>query len=120
MKSETSQSRAPREDLERRLALQHHDPHSTLGAHPDGNRVVVRAFRPGASRVELLVDGEARRTMLMTDPARLFEAEIEGRRKIFPYRLAIHYPGGASITIHDPYSFVSTLGDLDLHLWSEQ
>src|SRR6202521_2540697 len=62
MKSETSQSRAPRQDLERLLALQHHDPHSILGAHPDG----------------------------------------------------------ASLTIHDPYSFMPTLGDLDLHLWSEQ
>ncbi|HSU91939.1 MAG TPA: hypothetical protein VLI44_10810, partial [Sporolactobacillaceae bacterium] len=120
MKSETSQSRAPRQDLERLLALQHHDPHSILGAHPDGNRVVVRAFRPDASRVEVLVDGEAPRTMRMTDPAGLFEAEIEGRRKVFPYRLAIHYPDGASITIHDPYSFMPTLGDLDLHLWSEQ
>src|SRR5258707_15761888 len=84
MKFETSQSREPRRDLERLLALQHHDPHSILGAHPDGNRVVVRAFRPEASRVELLVDGEAPRTMHMTDPAGLFEAEIEGRRKIFP------------------------------------
>ena len=58
--------------------------------------------------------------MRMRDPAGLFEATVEGRISIFPYQLEIHYPDGESITIHDPYSFMPTLGDLDLHLWGEQ
>src|SRR5271166_6824965 len=120
MKAETIQSSEPQGQLERLLALQHHDPHSILGAHPDGTHVVVRAFRPGASGVELLVPGDAPRSMRLRDPAGLFEATVEGRISIFPYQLAIHYPDGASITTYDPYSFMPTLGELDLYLWGEQ
>src|SRR5271156_1088768 len=120
MKTQTGLSRGPRGELERLLALQHHDPHSILGAHVEGNRVVVRAFRPAASRIELIVDGEPPRAMRMSDPAGLFEVAIEGRSQVFRYQLEIHYPDGESITIHDPYSFLPTLGDLDLYLWGEQ
>ena len=50
MKAEVIASSAPDNELERLLALQHHDPHSILGAHLDGKRLVVRAFRPDAAR----------------------------------------------------------------------
>src|SRR5262249_4891460 len=39
---------------------------------------------------------------------------------VSPYRLRISYPDGESITIRDAYSFLPTLGELDLHLWGEQ
>ena len=114
MKNQTALSRAPRGELERLLGLQHHDPHSILGAHVEGNRVVVRAFRPAAVRIELIVESEAPLAMRMIDPAGLFEAVVEGRSKVFRYQFEIHYQDGESITIHDPYSFLPTLGDLDL------
>lgn len=120
MKAEFIVSSAPSGELERLLALQHHDPHSILGAHPDGKHIVVRAFRPDASSISLLVHGDAPRPMRLRDQAGLFEATVDGRISIFPYELEIHYPGGGSITIYDPYSFMPTLGDLDLHLWGEQ
>ena len=107
-------------DVERLLSFTHHDPHSVLGAHLNGNSVVVRAFRPTASRIDLLVDGEAPRAMRLLDPAGLFEVTVDGRREIFPYRLEIHYPDGESVAIHDPYAFMPTLGELDLYLWGEQ
>src|SRR5208282_2744717 len=120
MKAETIQASAPPGELERLLTLQHHDPHSILGAHLDGTHLVVRAFRPGASRIDLLVAGDAPRPMRLRDPAGLFEAAVEGRTSVFPYQFEIHYPDGESITIYDPYSFMPTLGELDLHLWGEQ
>ena len=120
MKTEVIESSARQEELERLLALQHHDPHSILGAHLDGKRIVVRAFRPGATRIDLLVAGDAPRPMRMRGSTGLFEAVVEGRISIFPYQLEIHYPDGESITIHDPYSFMPTLGELDLYLWGEQ
>ncbi|MDO8433760.1 MAG: 1,4-alpha-glucan branching protein GlgB [Candidatus Binatus sp.] len=109
-----------RDEIDRLLTLIHHDPHSILGAHPRGQSVVVRAFRPSASEVELLVAGEAPRPMHMIDPAGLFEAIVEGHGQVFPYQLRIHYSDGESITIHDPYSFLPTLGEVDLYLWGEQ
>ncbi|HLI79263.1 MAG TPA: hypothetical protein VKV03_04735, partial [Candidatus Binataceae bacterium] len=56
-------SKIPKDELSRLLALRHHDPHSILGAHPTPAGVIVRAFRPGAERVNLLVDGEPPREM---------------------------------------------------------
>src|SRR5260370_958922 len=122
MKAEFIESSAPHREreLERLLALEHHDPHSILGAHLDGKRLVVRAFRPGASRIDLLVPGDAPRPMRPRDPAGLFDVTVEGRVSIFPYQFEIHYSDGESITTYDPYSFMPTLGDLDLHLWGEQ
>ena len=120
MKAEVIASSAPDNELERLLALQHHDPHSILGAHLDGKRLVVRAFRPDATRIDLLVPGDAPRPMRLRDQAGLFEATVEGRVSLFPYQLEIHRADGETFTIYDPYSFMPTLGDLDLHLWGEQ
>src|SRR5215469_12729209 len=108
-----------RADLDRLLALQHPDPHSILGAHPQHDQVTVRAYRPDAARVYLLYDPGARVEMGKLDHG-LFEAIVPNRREVFPYRLEIHHEDGATTILHDPYSFLPTLGDLDLHLWSEQ
>ncbi len=111
---------APRTDLERLLALEHPDPHSILGAHPEGGGVIVRALRPGASRIFLLMDASVRHEMAQRDATGLFEAVVADRTEVFPYRLEVHYPDGAVVTGRDPYSFLPTLGDLDLYLWGEQ
>ena len=81
MKAELIGSSAPHQEreLDRLLAFQHHDPHSILGAHPDGNRVVVRAFRPDASSINLILPGDAPRPMRKRDLAGLFELALEGR-----------------------------------------
>jgi 1,4-alpha-glucan branching enzyme len=109
-----------RDELERLIALEHPDPHSILGAHPGPGHVVVRAWRPGAEKVFLLMDGVVRREMAMRDEAGYFETVIEDRSEVFPYRLEVHYPGGAVVATRDPYAFLPTLGELDLHLWGEQ
>ena len=119
MKAELIGSSSPHYELERLLALQHHDPHSILGAHLEGKQLVVRVFRPDASSINLLVPGDAPRQMRLRD-AGLFETAVENRVSIFPYQLELHFPDGESFTTYDPYSFLPTLGDLDLHLWGEQ
>jgi tetratricopeptide (TPR) repeat protein len=48
------------EPLAKLISLRHRDPHSLLGAHPDGTGLVVRAFRPDAERIELLPDAGGR------------------------------------------------------------
>jgi len=118
MKSQTPT--AARSDLERLIDLEHPDPHSILGAHPGPGGMIVRAYRPDASRVFLLIDGGVRREMAARHEAGLFETVIAGRKQVFPYRLEIHHPDGAVLVTRDPYSFLPTLGELDLHLWGEQ
>src|SRR5208337_4883755 len=93
MKAETIASSAPHNDLERLLAFEHHDPHSILGAHLDGRRLVVRAFRPDASAIDLLIPGDSLRPMRLRDPG-LFEVALDGRVSLFPYQLEIHFPDG--------------------------
>ncbi|HEX8557150.1 MAG TPA: 1,4-alpha-glucan branching protein GlgB [Pyrinomonadaceae bacterium] len=108
-----------RVELERLLAMGSSDPHSILGAHPAPEGVYVRAFRPEAERVELIVDGESPRDMGRTHPAGFFELLLEGRGELFPYRLRSHYPGGADLARRDPYAFMPTLGGFDEHLFGE-
>ncbi|HEY0171951.1 MAG TPA: 1,4-alpha-glucan branching protein GlgB [Pyrinomonadaceae bacterium] len=106
-------------ELERLLALDSSDPHAVLGAHPTPAGVAVRAYRPDAERVELIVEGESPREMTRTHPAGFFELLLEGRTGLFPYRLRSHYPGGVALTRPDPYAFMPTLDSLDEHLFGE-
>ncbi len=106
------------DDLARLLALRHHDPHSILGAHPTPDGVIVRACRPDADRVALLIDGERPRQMGAWGDG-LFDLLVRDRREVFPYRLEVHYPHGATFTIREPYCFAPTVGELDQHLWNE-
>jgi 1,4-alpha-glucan branching enzyme len=107
-----------REDIARLLALEHTDPHSVLGAHRVDAGVVIRAYRPNAESVVLITDEQQRVPMVRRHEAGIFEALLD-RREVFAYQLEIHYPAGQVFTISDPYSFLPTVGDLDLHLWAE-
>jgi 1,4-alpha-glucan branching enzyme len=116
------ESQAPtvgRAEFERLLALNSPDPHAILGAHPTARGVVVRAFRPEAERVELIVEGEGPREMSKIHRAGLFEILLEDRAQLFPYLLRVHYPRGGVFTLRDPYAFLPTLGSFDEHLFGE-
>ncbi len=106
-------------DLERLLALRLHDPHSILGAHPTAAGVIVRAYRPNAERVKLLIENEPPRVMVKSHLAGLFELLVEDRSEVFPYRLRVQYADGNAFTIRDPYAFLPTLGDVDVYLFGE-
>ena len=51
--------RARDEDVARIAAARHGDPFSVLGLHLIEGGAVVRAFVPGAERLEVLKDGQA-------------------------------------------------------------
>ena len=106
------------DDIVRLLARDHHDPHSVLGAHPHPDGVVIRALRPGASKVTVRhAAGDVEMDAVV--PETLFEGVVEGASLPLGYRLVVDYPDGGSETIADPYSFLPTLGDVDLHLIGE-
>ncbi len=105
-------------EIDRILALEHPDPHAFLGAHRMDSGTVVRAYRPNADAISVVLDDGTRVPMTRCHEAGIFEASID-RPDMFSYRLEIQYPEGHGYTILDPYSYLPTLGDLDLHLWAE-
>jgi 1,4-alpha-glucan branching enzyme len=106
-------------DLHRLLSLKHRDPHQVLGAHLIDGDLVVRAFRPDATKIEVLIRGKKPASMIRIHDAGLFSIRIPGFESVPSYRLRIEYASGDVFTIRDPYSFWPTIGDLDLHLFGE-
>ncbi len=101
----------------RRLAHQaHHDPHAVLGVHPTSWGFSVRAWRPFATRVELVTgDGEVVPMPHVTDA--LYAAELAthpGR-----YRVRARYGDGHEHETADAYAFPPCIGELDMHLIAE-
>ena len=92
------------------------DPHAVLGAHEANGGVVVRAFRPEAQAVRVQPGAvEAK----LKDPAGLWEAMLPKAKLPLEYEIEVEYPNGDTFTQRDPYAFLPTLGELDLHLVME-
>lgn len=107
-------------DRDRLLHGSHHDPHGVLGAHPGKGGVVVRALRPYAKSVTVV--GEGLRAQLHDDGAGFFSGVLPWRQ-VPEYALLVRYGATAEevdeVEVQDPYRFLPTLGDLDLHLIGE-
>ncbi|MEV8410819.1 1,4-alpha-glucan branching enzyme, partial [Streptomyces niveus] len=107
-------------DRHRLLHGSHHDPHGVLGAHPGKGGVVFRALRPYAKAVTVV--GEGLRAQLHDDGDGFFSGVLPWRQ-VPQYTLVVRY--GATdgevdeVEVQDPYRFLPTLGDLDLHLIGE-
>jgi 1,4-alpha-glucan branching enzyme len=105
--------------LNRIARRQHADPHSVLGAHAYDGGVVVRAFRPEAERVVARLDDGTAVELRQAHPAGVFEGMVEEATLPLRYELEVAYPDGNTFTLHDPYAFVPTIGEADLHLFGE-
>ncbi|MEU5263357.1 1,4-alpha-glucan branching protein GlgB [Amycolatopsis sp. NPDC021455] len=104
----------PAADIDRLLAGSHHDPHSVLGVHPAGEHFVARALLPGAKAVTLRA-GEHRYPLEPVIDA-LFAVAVPEHPG--DYRLEVEYDGHTA-TADDPYRWLPTVGELDLHLIGE-
>ncbi|WP_432845150.1 1,4-alpha-glucan branching protein GlgB [Amycolatopsis sp. CA-161197] len=111
------------QDIDRLLAGSHHDPHSVLGVHAQGTvgigstspgTIVARALLPGAKSVSVLAG--ARRFPLERVADALFAAPLPEHPG--DYRLEVDYDGHTVVT-DDPYRWLPTVGELDLHLIGE-
>jgi 1,4-alpha-glucan branching enzyme len=92
------------------------DPHRILGAHEaDDGGVVVRAYRPDARAVRVQ---PANVEATLKDPEGLWEALLPKAKLPLQYELEVEYADG-TYTVRDPYAFLPTVGDLDLHLLQE-
>ncbi|MET8761380.1 1,4-alpha-glucan branching protein GlgB [Lentzea sp. NPDC004782] len=101
-------------DLDRLLSGAHHDPHSVLGVHTVGEQVIARALRPGATSVAVSWGDK------QVELPRIADALFEGELPEAPgdYRLLVSY-GDHTVEVDDPYRWLPTVGELDLHLIGE-
>ena len=106
-------------ELDSLVRREHSNPHEVLGAHPIAEGVVVRALRPAACAVTALLEDGTRIELEQIHPGGVFEGVIEGASMPVRYRLEIDYGTAGTYTIDDPYSFLPTLGELDLYLVGE-
>lgn len=111
-------------DLKLFLDAKYGHPHAMLGMHPltqgKTTGVVVRALIREAAKCEVvdLANGEAFPMELLA-PEGFVEGLIPKRREVFRYQLRATLHNGEIRQFYDPYSFLPTLGELDLHLFNE-
>jgi 1,4-alpha-glucan branching enzyme len=111
----TAQVDGPTNDeLERLAGGAHHNPHAVLGMHQTGKTSVIRALRPGADGVSAVLDGTP--VPLQHKAFGIWEAEVDG--PVRDYRLEVSYHGTA-YPADDPYRYLPSLGEVDLHLIGE-
>ena len=94
-------------------------PHAVLGAHPAGDGVIVRAYRPGAVKVSAKPGKGKAVALEQIHPAGVFEGLLAGAELPLAYKLKVDYGDAGTFTLEDPYRFTPTLGELDLHLIGE-
>ncbi|HEY6015202.1 MAG TPA: 1,4-alpha-glucan branching protein GlgB [Gaiellaceae bacterium] len=75
----------------------------------------MRALRPEAEAVVVQPHG----VELEHTAGGVFEGVLEGAELPLAYELETRYPDGLVVTQRDPYSFLPTLGAVDLHLIGE-
>ena len=103
------------EELHRLVSGVHHDPHSLLGPHPHDGGVTVRTLRPWATSVRLAVGDE--RVALRHESYGVWVGVLPGP-DVPDYRIEVAYDGPVAL-VDDPYRFLPTLGEIDLHLIGE-
>jgi 1,4-alpha-glucan branching enzyme len=105
-------------ELERLVGGAHHDPHAILGPHPGatgGTGVTIRSLRPWATEVAVSVGDE--RHVLEHEFGGIWAGVVPGEH-VPDYRLEVSYDAPPRRT-DDPYRFLPTLGEIDLHLIGE-
>ncbi|WP_372699917.1 1,4-alpha-glucan branching protein GlgB [Arthrobacter sp. JSM 101049] len=100
----------------------YHAPHGVLGAHlGDDGTVTVRTLRKLARSVALVT--EAGRWDMHHEHDGVWVAAVPtppGREGTVPdYRLEVAYGDSAPTRVDDPYHYLPTLGEIDLHLIGE-
>jgi 1,4-alpha-glucan branching enzyme len=105
-----------RRQLEAIAGGAHHDPHAILGPHLDDDGLIVRVLRPFATSVQVEHAGTI--TDLRHEHAGIWTGRL-GLDEVVDYRLLVSYDDGIAHRMDDPYRYLPTLGQVDLHLIGE-
>ncbi|GAB2883358.1 1,4-alpha-glucan branching protein GlgB [Nocardioides pacificus] len=104
-----------REELDLLVQGAHGHPHAILGAHVHDGGVSVRVFKPLASSVVIGHSGTETR---LTHEYEGVWAGVLPVADVPDYRVAVSYDA-EPIVLDDPYRYLPTLGETDLHLINE-
>lgn len=94
--------------------LDHHDPHTLLGVQSNDAGKVLRLYRPGATEIYAEVEGKIV-PFNRVDRSPFFEYSVSDSFNPLNYR--VYHPSG--LLAYDPYAFLPTIGDVDLHLFGQ-
>lgn len=97
-----------------------HQPHAVLGAHLDGEgAVTIRALKHLATSVTAVTPQG--RVPLVHESHGVWAGTLpEAEPGHVPdYRLEVEYGDGHLVTVDDPYRYMPSIGELDLHLIAE-
>ena len=110
----------PSEELGQVVHGEHGNPHGVLGPHPHDGGVTVRVLKPLASRVAVRWSGAAGSSeeVELTHEHEGIWVGVLPLPDVPDYRLAVSY-GPTEHVLDDPYRFLPTLGEVDLHLINE-
>src|SRR5262245_57059211 len=112
------------EELGSLVEAKNRSPHQLLGMHPlgDGSGLVVRAIQPGAKKVEVIPvheKGKPRFTLKEVDPGGVFEGTTSKAKDVYAYDLAVTDGNGNVRQFRDAFSFLPTLGEMDVYLFGQ-
>ena len=104
-----------RKEIDRIVDGWHHNPHAVLGPHRTSDGISVRVLRPHAEDVCLVIDGG--RYPMQPVHRGVWSVTLD-RDEVPDYRVDAQY-GGVMVPGDDPYRYLPTLGEIDLHLIGE-
>src|ERR1700719_874681 len=119
----------PPDELNSFLSGTHSDPFRILGPHRMGDDLAIRAFRPDARKIDIVMNGSAS-AKATADGSHTIEAEKIHRDGFFQatvpnatrdldYHLRLTSWDGSESIVRDPYRFGPIMGEVDLHLFAE-
>jgi 1,4-alpha-glucan branching enzyme len=106
----------PTSELDQIVNGEHGHPHAVLGPHVYEGAVTVRVLKPLASSVVIRHSGTE--TRLEHEHEGVWVGVLTGETTVPDYRVVVTYDDGP-IELDDPYRFLPTLGQVDLHLINE-
>src|SRR3989440_9501308 len=109
----------PPDELNSFLSGTHSDPFRILGPHRMGDDLAVRAFRPDARKIDIVMDGEAPIEAEKIHRDGFFQAKIPNATRELDYHLRLTSWDGTESVMRDPYQYGPIMGEVDLHLFSE-
>ena len=105
-------------ELDQLVRGEHGHPHAILGPHTHDGDVTVRVFKPLASRVAIrTTTGEGGTAELTHEHDGIWVGPL-GVAEVPDYRIVVAYDGDP-MEVDDPYRYLPTLGEVDLHLINE-
>jgi len=107
------------DELELLVQGGHGHPHAVLGPHVHEDEVTVRVFKPLAKTVSITYDGapDGEGVELDHEYGGIWVGTLPVKQ-VPDYRIQVDY-GQGPLTRDDPYRFLPSLGEMDIHLINE-